>query len=64
MLCWDGGEMEKDLCKIWKFLVDNYYLFVVILLCLWLDIVFYDVFGLWEMLCSDNVMYYYDYIIV
>ncbi|MDK2764367.1 MAG: glucuronate isomerase, partial [Alteromonas macleodii] len=59
---WDGGETEKDPRKIWKLLADNYHLFAATPSRLWLDTVFHDVFGLREMLCSDNATHYYDHI--
>ncbi|QJR81119.1 glucuronate isomerase [Alteromonas pelagimontana] len=59
---WDGGESETDPRKIWQLLADHYYLFAATPSRMWLDTVFHNVFGMTDMLCSDNAMEYYDHI--
>ena len=59
---WDGGSSEQDPRKIWQLFADHYYLFAATPSRLWLDSVFKGVFGLQDMLCSDNAMEYYDFI--
>ncbi|MCY7297201.1 glucuronate isomerase [Alteromonas sp. a30] len=59
---WDGGATESDPRKIWQIFADHYYLFAATPSRMWLDTVFHDVFGLRDMLCSDNAMEYYDHI--
>lgn len=59
---WDGGESETDPKKIWQIFADHYYLFAATPSRMWLDTVFKDVFGLSDMLCSDNAMEYYAFI--
>ncbi len=59
---WDGGETATDPKKIWQLFADHYYLYAATPSRLWLDTVFRDVFGLQDMLCSDNAMAYYEHI--
>lgn len=59
---WDGGPTESDPKKIWQIFADHYYLFAGTPSRMWLDTVFKSVFGLSDMLCSDNAMEYYDFI--
>lgn len=59
---WDGGESEADPRKIWQLFADHYYLFPGTPSRMWLDTVFKNVFGLTDMLCSDNAMDYYEFI--
>ncbi|MDO6534525.1 glucuronate isomerase [Alteromonas stellipolaris] len=59
---WDGGATESDPRKIWQILADNYYLFAATPSRMWLDTVFHDVFGLTDMLCSNNATEYYEHI--
>lgn len=58
----DGKPVEQDPRKAWQLFADHYYLFAATPSRLWLDTVFHDVFGMQEMLCSDNAMAYYDHI--
>ncbi|MBD3586417.1 glucuronate isomerase [Salinimonas sp. HHU 13199] len=58
----DGKPSEQDPRKAWKIFADHYYLFAATPSRLWLDTVFHDVFGMQEMLCSENAMAYYDHI--
>ena len=59
---WDGGETETDPKKIWQIFADHYSLFAATPSRMWLDTVFKDVFGLTDMLCSENAMDYYEFI--
>ena len=58
----DGKPSEQDPRKAWQIFADHYYLFAATPSRLWLDTVFHDVFGMQEMLCSENAMAYYDHI--
>ncbi|NVK55974.1 MAG: glucuronate isomerase [Alteromonadaceae bacterium] len=58
----DGGETEQDPKKIWQLLAEHYYLFAGTPSRMWLDTVFKNVFGLTDMLCSENAMEYYNFI--
>ncbi|HCL13530.1 MAG TPA: glucuronate isomerase, partial [Alteromonas sp.] len=53
---WDGGPTEGDPQKIWQIFADHYYLFAGTPSRMWLDTVFKNVFGLTDMLCSENAM--------
>ncbi|GGF77198.1 glucuronate isomerase [Alteromonas lipolytica] len=59
---WDGGATEGDPKKIWQIFADHYYLFAGTPSRMWLDTVFKNVFGLSDMLCSENAMDYYEFI--
>ena len=59
---WDGGPTEGDPQKIWQIFADHYYLFAGTPSRMWLDTVFKNVFGLTDMLCSENAMEYYHFI--
>lgn len=56
----DGTPVETDGRKIWHLFANNFYLFSGTPSNIWLNSVFYDVFGFTEVLCAENADYYYD----
>ena len=56
----DGGVVETDSRAIWRRFANRYPLFRGTPSRMWLDWVFAEVFGLDEILCSDNADRYFD----
>lgn len=58
----DGGRVETDMRKIWRVFADNYHLYRGTPSGLWMNHVFYEVFGLDKGFSPDTADYFYDYI--
>lgn len=58
----DGGWVETDMRKIWHVLAQNYHLFRGTPSSLWMDHVFYEVFGLTEAFSGATADLFYDHI--
>ena len=58
----DGGPVETDTRKIWHILAANYHLFRGTPSSIWMDHVFYDVFGLPELFSPATADAFYDHI--
>ena len=58
----DGGEVETDMRKIWHAFAANYYLFRGTPSSIWMDHVFYEVFGLTERFSPATADAFYDQI--
>jgi len=58
----DGGPVETDMRKIWHVLAANYHLYRGTPSSLWMDHVFYEVFGLTELFSPDTADTFYDHI--
>jgi glucuronate isomerase len=58
----DGGWVETDMRKIWRVFAANYYLFRGTPSAIWMDHVFYEVFGLTERFSPATADTYYDHI--
>ena len=58
----DGGAVETDMRKIWHCLAENYHLFRGTPSAMWMDHVFYEVFGLTELFSSTTADLFYDHI--
>ena len=58
----DGGPVETDTRKIWHILAANYHLFRGTPSSLWMDHVFYEVFGLTELFSPATADAFYDHI--
>jgi glucuronate isomerase len=56
----DGGAVETDTRKIWRIFADYYYLFRGTPSAMWMDHVFYEVFGLDELFSPGNADDFYD----
>lgn len=56
----DGGWVETDMRKIWHVLAANYHLYRGTPSSIWMDHVFYEVFGLTERFSSDTADFFYD----
>ena len=56
----DGGWVETDMRKIWHVLAANYHLYRGTPSSIWMDHVFYEVFGLTERFSSDTADLFYD----
>lgn len=56
----DGGWVETDVRKIWRVFAANYHLFRGTPSALWMDHVFYEVFGLTEVFSSASADAFYD----
>jgi len=56
----DGGWVETDMRKIWRVLAANYNLFRGTPSSIWMDHVFYEVFGLTEPFSTDTADAFYD----
>jgi len=58
----DGGWVETDMRKIWHVFADNYHLFRGTPSGIWMDHVFYEVFGLTDIFSADTADAFYDHI--
>ena len=58
----DGGWVESDMRKIWRTFAANYHLFQGTPSSLWMNHVFYEVFGMTEVFCSATADHFYDQI--
>ena len=58
----DGGWVETDMRKIWHVFAANYYLFRGTPSAIWMDHVFYEVFGLTERFSPATADTHYDHI--
>lgn len=58
----DGGWVETDLRKIWHTFAANYYLFRGTPSSIWMEHVFYEVFGLTELFSPATANTFYDHI--
>ena len=58
----DGGWVETDMRKIWRVFAANYHLFRCTPSSIWMDHVFYEVFGLTEVFSSATADGFYDLI--
>lgn len=58
----DGGWVETDMRKIWHVLADNYHLYRGTPSSIWMDHVFYEVFGLTERFSPGTADSFYDQI--
>ncbi|GGZ97584.1 uronate isomerase [Arenicella chitinivorans] len=58
----DGGAVETDMRKIWHCLAENYHLFRGTPSSMWMDHVFYEVFGLNELFSPATADSFYDHI--
>jgi glucuronate isomerase len=58
----DGGWVETDMRKIWHVLAANYHLYRGTPSSIWMDHVFYEVFGLTESFSSATADMFYDHI--
>ena len=58
----DGGWVETDMRKIWRVLAANYHLFRGTPSSIWMDHVFYEVFGMTEVFCSASADEFYAHI--
>ena len=58
----DGGWVETDTRKIWRLLAANYHLYRGTPSSIWMDHVFYEVFGLTELFSPSTADAFYDYI--
>ena len=56
----DGGPVETDMRKIWHVLAANYHLYRGTPSSLWMDHVFYEVFGLTERFSATTADMFYD----
>lgn len=56
----DGCDVEQDGRKIWHLFANNYHLYRGTPSRLWLDTVFFEVFGFEHVLCAENADHYYD----
>tara|TARA_Y100001956_G_C4129552_1_gene192740 strand:+ start:10665 stop:12092 length:1428 start_codon:yes stop_codon:yes gene_type:complete len=57
-----GRVTQKDPLKVWQIFAQHYYLFAGTPSRMWLDTVFKTVFGLTDMLCTENAKMYYEHI--
>lgn len=58
----DGGWVETDMRKIWHVFAQNYHLYRGTPSGIWMDHVFYEVFGLTEAFSADTADTFYDHI--
>ncbi|WP_439133298.1 glucuronate isomerase [Pseudomaricurvus sp.] len=58
----DGGAVETDPRKVWQRFAEHYYLFRGTPSRMWLDHVFFEVFGLTEALTKESADRYFDHI--
>lgn len=58
----DGSATETDSRKIWQIFADNYHLLRATPSRIWLDHSFQNIFGLTELLTSENAQAQYDHI--
>jgi len=58
----DGGSVETDMRKIWHVLAANYHLFRGTPSSIWMDHVFYEVFGMTEVFSTATADDFYDHI--
>jgi len=58
----DGGWVETDMRKIWHVFAANYHLFRGTPSGIWMDHVFYEVFGLTDLFSADTADAFYDHI--
>jgi glucuronate isomerase len=58
----DGGWVETDMRKIWHVFAANYHLFRGTPSSIWMDHVFYDIFGLTEAFTPGTADRFYDHI--
>jgi glucuronate isomerase len=58
----DGGPVETDMRKIWRVFANNYYLFRGTPSAMWMDHVFYEIFGLDEAFSPNTADAFYDHI--
>lgn len=56
----DGGWVETDMRKVWHVFAENYHLFRGTPSSLWMDHVFYEVFGLAELFSPATADAFYD----
>jgi len=56
----DGGWVETDMRKIWHVLAANYHLYRGTPSSIWMDHVFYEVFGLTERFSTTSADFFYD----
>jgi len=58
----DGGWVETDMRKIWHVMAANYHLYRGTPSSIWMDHVFYEIFGLTERFSSETADLFYDHI--
>jgi glucuronate isomerase len=58
----DGGPVETDMRKIWRVFADNYHLYRGTPSRLWMDHVFYEVFGMTQRFSPGTADHFYDQI--
>lgn len=58
----DGSDYQTDPRKVWQTFADHYHIFAGTPSRLWLDHVFYEIFGLTEAFCSATAQAAYDVI--
>jgi len=58
----DGGPVETDMRRIWRIFAENYRLYRGTPSSIWMDHVFYEVFGLTELFSSATADDFYEYI--